>query len=702
MCILARVYDVYSDQPGIALYADPGELQHLLDLRSSVYMGTVPESLPTVITQKAVEVDDAETPKIYEGLDVGPSKIRLLELSSGDDHEQLSGTLSRKFVESPGAFWAISYFWGPKGGGFSFTTDQGSIPITQSLSTCLTTLRREAVKAPLWADAVCINQNDKIEKAMQVRRMGSLYERASKVIVWMSQGDNDDNTSTAIGLLTALHADGCENCRQKKNEHRMTSSQQWSPTVLSTDPVMQLLQHSWFGRAWVIQELILGSSSDSDVIIKCGHSEIKWDCFIAALVEYERFLVDMGPYHPRALSGETHLPNAPAIIALERTRREYKRGSRKPFLELLERFAYADSSNRRDKLFALLNLASDWPSGKMPKEFRPDYQSSDEEVLVNYAKGFVQPGGRMKVMDLLYRAGSGKSCGFCTWIPDLMDETGRARYPRTISGWKVAGSGKANDYMFRACGPMATVASIKPAENRTPDQSADHGFTGPVLAITGYVVDSVDGLQPLRIGYSGFDTSTITFMDVWEDVLTYTKNMSTYPGRSRSDEWKKELLVKLLIGDARGPCIPNLDLKLHAWHERQWQETKPESSPWPSSLGEELHSLEAGQDHRKYFERPRESQDLLTKYWLTVETFTDLIDGATYCITEGSYVGIVPGATKAGDRIFIPHGAAVPFIIRPDGGSGHHKLIGECYIHGLMYYGKSDKKGWKEQEVLLV
>ncbi|KXX80773.1 Heterokaryon incompatibility protein 6, OR allele [Madurella mycetomatis] len=709
VCILARVFNVYSDQPGIALYADPGKVQHLLDLRSSVYMGTIPESLPTVITQKAVEVDDTETPKIYQGLNVGPSNIRLLELSSGGDHEQLSGALSRKFVESPGIFWAISYFWGPKGGGFSFATYQGSIPITESLSTCLTTLRREGVKTPLWADAVCINQNNKMEKAMQVRRMGSLYERASKVIVWMGRGDNDDNTSTAIGLLTTLHADDCDNCRQKQNEHGMTSSQQRNvglrtaaPNELGADSVMHFLQHSWFGRAWIIQELILGSSPGSDVIIKSGHSEIKWDCFIAALVEYERFLIGMGPYHPRALRGEMHLPNAPAVIALERTRREYKSGSRKPFLELLERFAYADSSNRRDKLFALLNLASDWPSGKMPKEFRPDYQSSDEEVLVNYARGFVQPGGRMKVMDLLYRAGSGKSCGFCTWIPDFMDRKGGQKYLRTISAWKAEGSGKADGHMFRACGPMPTVASIKPAENRTPDQSADHGFLGPVLAITGYVVDSVDGVQPLRIGYRAFDTSTITFMDAWEDVLTYTKNMSTYPGRSRSDGWKKELLVKLLIGDARGPCIPSLDFKLHAWYERQWRETNRESSPWPDSLGDELLSLEAGQDVRKYLKRPRESQDLLTKYWLTAKAFTDLIDGAKYCITGGSYVGIVPGATKAGDRIFIPHGAAVPFIIRPDGGSGHHRLIGECYIHGLMYYGKSDKKGWKEQEVVLV
>ncbi|GAB1319666.1 hypothetical protein MFIFM68171_09876 [Madurella fahalii] len=707
VCILARAYDVYSDEPGIALYTDPWKVQHMLDLRSSVYMGTVLESLPADITEKAVEVDDSETPKIYQGLNVGASRIRLLQLSSSSNDDQLVGTLSRRLVELSGGFWAISYVWGPKGGGFTFATDQGSIPITESLATCLKTLRREGVKKPIWADAVCINQNKKLEKAMQVRRMGSLYERASKIIIWMGRGDNADNTSTAIQLLTALHANQCYTCKEKHDGRAIISSQERdfglraaALDALDQNPIIQFLHRKWFGRAWIIQELILGSLSGSEVIVKHGHSEIQWDCFIASLVEYEKLLIGIDPYHPSALSGKLYLPNAPAVIALERTRREYKSGVRKPFLELLERFAYAESSQRRDKLFALLNLASDWPAGKMPKEFWPDYQSSDEEVLVNYARGFVQPGWRMKVLDLLYRAGGDKSCRFCTWIPDLMDEKGKARYPPTISTWEAAGSGEANDHMFRACGPMATVASIKPADNQTP--VADGGFQGPVLAIAGYVVDAVNGLQPLRIGYSAFDTSTITFMDAWEDILTYTKNMSTYPGRSPSDGWKRELLVKLLIGDARGPCIPNLDFKLHAWDERQWRETKLESYPWPDNLEEELFSLEAGQHARKYVERSTESQDLLTKYWLTAKAFTDLIDGATYCITQGSYVGIVPGATKAGDKIFIPHGAAVPFIIRPDGETGYHKLIGECYIHGLMYYKQSHKGGWKEQEILLV
>lgn len=57
--------------------------------------------------------------------------------------------------------------------------------------------------------------------------------------------------------------------------------------------------------------------------------------------------------------------------------------------------------------------------------------------------------------------------------------------------------------------------------------------------------------------------------------------------------------------------------------------------------------------------------------------------GRNWCISEGGYMGWVPFATKLGDEIAIIEGQAAPFVIRPVG-DGNHRLIGECYIHGVM------------------
>jgi hypothetical protein len=53
--------------------------------------------------------------------------------------------------------------------------------------------------------------------------------------------------------------------------------------------------------------------------------------------------------------------------------------------------------------------------------------------------------------------------------------------------------------------------------------------------------------------------------------------------------------------------------------------------------------------------------------------------------TRSGYVGIGPKAMKHGDKIALCKGGEVPFIIRPNGGGQEYHLIGDCYIHGMMY-----------------
>ena len=47
-------------------------------------------------------------------------------------------------------------------------------------------------------DAICINQEDKIEKGMQVRYMSEIYSKASHVIVWLGEAENDSDRALYI------------------------------------------------------------------------------------------------------------------------------------------------------------------------------------------------------------------------------------------------------------------------------------------------------------------------------------------------------------------------------------------------------------------------------------------------------------------------------------------------------------------------
>jgi hypothetical protein len=62
---------------------------------------------------------------------------------------------------------------------------------------------------------------------------------------------------------------------------------------------------------------------------------------------------------------------------------------------------------------------------------------------------------------------------------------------------------------------------------------------------------------------------------------------------------------------------------------------------------------------------------------------------ASYCtdfsfaVTEKGYAGWIPKRCEVGDRVCIVAGGQVPFVLR-EISDGFHKLIGECYIHGVM------------------
>jgi len=51
--------------------------------------------------------------------------------------------------------------------------------------------------------------------------------------------------------------------------------------------------------------------------------------------------------------------------------------------------------------------------------------------------------------------------------------------------------------------------------------------------------------------------------------------------------------------------------------------------------------------------------------------------------TRRGYIGQFSIDAGIGDLVFIPLGSAVPFLIRSVT-RGAYKLIGECYVHGIM------------------
>jgi hypothetical protein len=59
-----------------------------------------------------------------------------------------------------------------------------------------------------------------------------------------------------------------------------------------------------------------------------------------------------------------------------------------------------------------------------------------------------------------------------------------------------------------------------------------------------------------------------------------------------------------------------------------------------------------------------------------------LCTGRRYIITKKGYLDLGQGCADIGDKICVLFGGNTPYLLRQD--SGHHRMIGECYVHGIM------------------
>ncbi|KAF0324640.1 hypothetical protein GQ607_008079 [Colletotrichum asianum] len=76
-------------------------------------------------------------------------------------------------------FEAISYVWGTHSRNEIVICDGKRLKITKNLRTALQRVRLPGGTRRLWADSICINQEDPNERGHQVALMGDIYSKAT-------------------------------------------------------------------------------------------------------------------------------------------------------------------------------------------------------------------------------------------------------------------------------------------------------------------------------------------------------------------------------------------------------------------------------------------------------------------------------------------------------------------------------------------
>ena len=225
----------------------------------------------------------------------------------------------------------------------------------------------------LWVDALCINQDDIQEKIDQVQAMDLIYQRASRVLIYL--GEADDYSDSAMDAIA----------------ERKTS------TGSIQKKVLDFFEHRpWFSRVWVLQEVALADCA----LAICGSKCVPWANFPAWWAQNAAYLQDRTP---------------PSILA-------YNPAMKKSFLQQLYDTRVSRASDPRDKVYALAGILS--PEDRFV--LAPDYRKSVAEIYAEVAAKIIKHQSSLRILSATQLIGEQcpKFDGTSgSWVPNWSKES---------------------------------------------------------------------------------------------------------------------------------------------------------------------------------------------------------------------------------------------------------------------------------------
>jgi hypothetical protein len=139
--------------------------------------------------------------------DLEHNDIRLLELVPANKQAQIECRLFKVAVSADPDYETISYVWGDPTDTETILCNNQAIEITVSLAQALRRFRpahSEDSPRILWADAICINQENLLEKNTQVPLMRGINSVARRVVIWIGVED-EERAMTAVRVLEHMY-----------------------------------------------------------------------------------------------------------------------------------------------------------------------------------------------------------------------------------------------------------------------------------------------------------------------------------------------------------------------------------------------------------------------------------------------------------------------------------------------------------------
>ncbi|KAG4429501.1 hypothetical protein IFR05_015018 [Cadophora sp. M221] len=275
-------------------------------------------------------------------------------------------------------FVALSYEWGSSEKTHNIQLEDGStVRITDSLYHALRDLRDIDLSQEyrvIWADGICINQNDLKERQQQVSVMGEIYRNAAQVITYIGAEKNNSNSAIdfACELLQYYYQNGDRDPRRHLVEEHSniglppSSDSRWAA-------LKALLLRRWSARCWCAQEFL----QNTQLTMMCGRKTIP-NCFLLPDLVQLSFNRSLPAFVlPPLTEDPNSLKECLATLGIMR-RRMVSNKQQATLYRLLVAFHRFQATDRRDKVYCLLGLASD----RQDMSLMVDYTLTNEQLYI--------------------------------------------------------------------------------------------------------------------------------------------------------------------------------------------------------------------------------------------------------------------------------------------------------------------------------
>lgn len=303
-----------------------GVMMEISPERSTSVTSPTPRLINMSVVHGLVDVEqqcDKSIPVFpYVPLDKNKREIRLVALKSGFGSEPLKCTVRTITINEAWRlkwrgysyeFKALSYAWGPSKPTKTMYLQGIQIQVRENLWQALHHLRSPERELCMWIDAICINQDDVLERNHQVSIMPYIYSHAAEVIVWLGP----ERDSSKLAMETLQNYDGSKGPRLSDAKRHAIAG---------------LIDREYWKRTWIIQEVLKASHA----MIHCGHQKLNWELLAKFLLGNFRQSI------AARLTEQTSLQGQGKAHSLE---------------DLLRIYQDSLSSDPRDKVYSLVALA---------------------------------------------------------------------------------------------------------------------------------------------------------------------------------------------------------------------------------------------------------------------------------------------------------------------------------------------------------